>query len=242
MSGFATVVFDCDMTLVGVEGIDVLAKLTGADAGRIAALTQAAMDGALPLEAVYGKRLAEIRPGKREVAELAQRYRAALAPDAGETVAALRELDKTVRVISGGLRPPVEALAAELGIAADEVAAVGITFAADGSYADFERGSPLARAGGKAEILREWQLPRPALLVGDGSTDAEAADAVDAFAAYMGFAYRAAVAAAATWTLSDASLAPVLALAADEQDRRELEGSRWAELLARGDRLLEVSA
>ncbi len=198
MNGFASVVFDCDMTLTGVEGIDVLAELTGADAARIAALTQAAMDGELPLQAVYGERLAQIRPGEREMRELTDRYRAGCAPDAPETVAALRALKKAVRVLSGGLRPAVEALAADLGIASDEVAAVGVTFAADGSFLDYERDSPLARADGKAEVLRSWRLPRPLLLVGDGSTDAEAGGAADAFAAYMGFAYRPKVAAAAT--------------------------------------------
>ena len=43
--------------------------------------------------------------------------------------------------------------------------------------------SPLARSNGKAQVIRAWNLPRPALLVGDGATDREARPAVDAFAA-----------------------------------------------------------
>src|SRR5690606_26135611 len=129
------------------------------------------------------------------------------------TVAALRWLGKEVRVVSGGLRPPVEALARELGIAARHVAAVGIHFDGEGHYLDFERDSPLTRSGGKPDVVAAWSLPRPSLLVGDGSTDLEARSAVDCFAAFMGVVHRDAVAAGADVVISAPTLAPVLALA-----------------------------
>ncbi|HEX2203638.1 MAG TPA: HAD-IB family phosphatase [Longimicrobium sp.] len=235
-SGFASVVFDCDSTLARIEGIDELAS--GALAPEIAALTEAAMQGVIPLEEVYGRRLEILHPTRARVAALADAYVAALVADARETVAALRWLGKTVRIVSGGLRPPVEAVAAVLGIAPGEVAAVGIEFTDDGAYRDFERASPLARSGGKTIVLRGWNLPRPALMVGDGVTDLEAREAVDAFAAYMGVAHRPAVAAGADFVLAHESLAPVLALAASEDDRARLASSEWAELLRRGDALL----
>ncbi|HEX2094714.1 MAG TPA: HAD-IB family phosphatase [Longimicrobiaceae bacterium] len=233
--GFASVVFDCDSTLAAIEGID---KLAGEHAAEIRALTEAAMQGEIPLEEVYGRRLEIIRPTRERVEALARTYVAALVPDARETVAALRFLGKTVRILSGGLRPPVEALARELGLGAEQVGAVGIRFSPDGGYLDFEHGSPLARSGGKEALIRGWDLPRPALLVGDGATDREARPAVDAFAAYMGVAYRPAVAEGADWVLRDPSLAPVLALATDPEDRARLLDSPWAGLLERGGALL----
>jgi phosphoserine phosphatase len=234
--GFASVVFDCDSTLARIEGID---ELAGPHAAGIAALTEAAMNGSVALEDVYGRRLEVIRPTRERVEALGREYVAALVPDAREVVAALLWLGKTVRVVSGGLRPPVEAVARELGLRPEDVAAVGIDFGADGAYAGFERASPLARSGGKTVVVREWNLPRPALLVGDGATDLEARPAVDAFAAYMGVAWRAPVAAAADVVLASESLAPVLALAAAEEDRARLLASEWAALLRRGDELLE---
>jgi phosphoserine phosphatase len=132
----------------------------------------------------------------------------------------------------------VEEVARALGLSADAVAAVGIDFDRDGGYAGFERASPLARSGGKEGVIRAWRLPRPALLVGDGATDLEARPAVDAFAAYMGVAFRPAVAAGADFVLRDESLAAVLSLAADDADRERLRGGRWADLLARGDAAL----
>lgn len=227
MSGFATVVFDCDSTLVRIEGID---ELAGEYADQIRALTDAAMRGEVPLEDVYGRRLELIRPTRQRVDGIGRMYVETLVPHAREVVAALRWLGKTVRIVSGGLRPPVEAVAAELGLAPEDVAAVGISFDGDGAYAGFERESPLARSGGKAQVLGAWGLPRPVLLVGDGATDLEARPAVDAFAAYMGVAYRPAVADAADHVLRDESLAPVLALACSAEDRARLRGTEWEAL------------
>lgn len=233
--GFRTVVFDCDSTLAAIEGIDELA--TGR-AAEIRALTDAAMDGSVPLEEVYGRRLALLRPTRERVEALGKAYVAALVEDAAETVAALLWLGKAVRIVSGGLRPPVEALARHLGLPPEAVMAVGIDFDEAGEYAGFEERSPLTRSGGKTELLAAWSLPRPSLLVGDGATDREARPAVDAFAAYAGVVRREAAVEGADVVLSSRSLAPVLSLAASGEDRARLVTSRWAALLVRGDTLL----
>ncbi|HET8654563.1 MAG TPA: HAD-IB family phosphatase [Longimicrobiaceae bacterium] len=233
--GFRSVVFDCDSTLARIEGID---ELAGERATEVRQLTERAMAGALALDEVYGHRLSLIAPTLAQVQTLGRAYVDALVEDARETVAALRWLGKEVRVLSGGLRPPVEALARELGLEPSAVAAVGISFHGDGSYRDFERGSPLARNGGKPEVIRAWGLPRPSLLVGDGATDLEARPAVDCFAAFMGVVHRPAVAAGADVVISAPSLTPVLALAAGDSDRARLRDSEWAPLLARGESLL----
>jgi len=238
-AGFASVVFDCDSTLVAVEGIDELAR--GGHADAIRALTDAAMQGQVPLEEVYGRRLDIIRPTREQVDGIGRRYVDALVPDAREVVAALRWLGKTVRILSGGLRPPVEHVARELGLTTNDVAAVAIDFDAGGAYAGFESASPLTRNGGKPGVVEAWHLPRPSMLVGDGHTDLEARVVVDCFVAYMGVVWRPRVAREAGVLLRDPSLAPVLALAADDADRARLRTSEWAAVLARGEELLEIA-
>jgi phosphoserine phosphatase len=237
-SGFRSIVFDCDSTLAAIEGID---ELAGPHAAEIRALTDAAMAGEIPLEQVYGRRLALIRPTRAAVESLTETYVRALVEDADQVVRALLWLCKEVRIISGGLLPPVVGIARHLGLDANAVAAVRIRFTGDGEYAGFDEESPLGRSGGKARQLEAWGLPRPVLLVGDGATDAEARPAVDAFAAYMGVVFREPVAAGAEFVLRDRSLAPVLPLSADPEDHRRLRDSPFSALLARGEALLAAA-
>lgn len=234
-AGFRSVVFDCDSTLARIEGID---ELAGARVEEIRRLTDLAMEGAIPLQEVYGRRLELIGPSRAQVAALGPAYVEALVDDAREVVAALLWLGKEVRIVSGGLRPPVEELALELGLQPGAVEAVAISFDEDGRYVDYDRASLLARSGGKPDVITSWGLPRPSLLVGDGATDLEARSAVDCFAAYMGVAFRPAVAAGADFVLFAPSLAPVLALAVSPEEETRIEGSPWAELLRRGRELL----
>lgn len=226
--GFRSVIFDCDSTLTRIEGID---ELAGPQASEVRALTNAAMAGSVSLESVYGERLRHIRPSRSNLEALGRAYIDAMVPDARETVAALRWLGKSVRIVSGGLLAPVEMLARELRLGPEAVAAVRVHFDADGEYLEFDRESPLARSGGKGEVIREWNLPRRSLLVGDGATDLEARPAVDAFAAFTAIAHRAEVAAQADYVITVASLAPVLALAVDADDRARLRDSQWTYLL-----------
>ncbi|HEX2167954.1 MAG TPA: HAD-IB family phosphatase [Longimicrobiales bacterium] len=230
-----TVVFDCDSTLSAVEGIDELAVACRSE---VEALTDAAMRGDLPLEAVYGRRLELIRPTRRQLEELAALYVERLVPDAVAVVAALRAEGIGVRVLSGGLLPAVVAVADALGIPRSDVAAVGISFDGSGGYAGFDEVSPLARSRGKCDVLAAWREDgnAPMMLVGDGATDAEAADAVDVFVAFAGVAERAAVTAAADAVVRSPSLAPVLPLALGGETPR-LEIHR--QLFDRGAALLD---
>jgi phosphoserine phosphatase len=188
---FATVILDVDSTLSGIEGIDWLAARRGADvAARVAELTDRAMRGEIPLDAVYGERLGLVRPSAGDVAELAEAYAGAVAPGAAEAIARLREAGRTVVLVSGGLREAIVPLAASVGVAAGDVHAVGVRFDAAGAYAGFDAASPLTTQGGKRVIAERLGLPRPALAVGDGATDAAMRPAVDSFAAFTGFVRR----------------------------------------------------
>lgn len=207
-----TVVFDCDSTLSAIEGIEALAR---AHRPEVELLTEQAMSGEVPLEQVYGRRLALIQPTRSDLERLATEYIAALVPDAREVTAALQAEGVAVRVLSGGLRPAVCAFARELGIADDDVAAVDVRFDEAGRYAGYDADSPLARSGGKAELLAEWRSvgPAPILLVGDGATDVEAKPAADLFVVFTGVVERGVAVEAADVVVRARSLAPILPLA-----------------------------
>jgi phosphoserine phosphatase len=212
MSGFKTIIFDCDSTLTTIEGIEELAHQHRAEITR---LTELAMRGAVPLEEVYGRRLELIRPSRADVEALGVAYVRHLVPGVPDLVRTLHAEHFTVQVLSGGLAPAVGALARHLGVADARIAAVDVYFTEDGSYRGFDADSPLAQAGGK----RRWVegpgavLPRPILLVGDGATDLEARPAVDGFAAFIGVVHRLEVSSRADVVIEGPSLAPVLELA-----------------------------
>ncbi len=208
-----TVILDCDSTLSSIEGIDELA--TASQRVEIARLTDEAMRGVVPLEAVYARRLDIVRPGRARVAALGARYVEMLVDDAESVVRTLREEGVAVRLLSGGLRPAVLVLADALGVAPHDVRAVDVHFDERGEYAGFDASSPLARTGGKLAVVQDWTpaLPRPILLVGDGATDLEARPAVDRFVAYAGVISRPDVIAAADEVIASRSLAPLLPIA-----------------------------
>jgi phosphoserine phosphatase len=82
VSRFNSIVLDVDSTLSGIEGIDWLASLRGAEIQAWStALTDKAMEGKIPIEAVYGERMGAVRPVLREIEELGRVYvaRAAVA-------------------------------------------------------------------------------------------------------------------------------------------------------------------
>lgn len=195
---FRAVILDVDSTLSGIEGIDWLAQRRGPEVGaQVTALTDRAMAGEIPLDAVYGERLALIRPTRAEVDALSDVYLATVAIDAREVIARFHAAGVVVVLVSGGLREAILPLARHVGVRDDRVHAVGVRFGADGAYAGFDAASPLATQGGKPLVVRALALPAPALAVGDGSTDAAIRPVVHAFAAFTGFVRRDPVVAAA---------------------------------------------
>jgi phosphoserine phosphatase len=195
---YNSVILDVDSTLAALEGIDWLAARRGPDVvARVAALTDRAMQGEIALESVYGERLALVRPGRAELAALAEAYAAAVVPGAAEAVARLREAGVRVALVSGGIRQSIIPLARSLGIAPQDVHAVDVVVDMGGQYFAFDAGSPLATQTGKRDVATALLaagapggLPRPALAVGDGATDVAMKGVADAFAAFTGVVRR----------------------------------------------------
>jgi phosphoserine phosphatase len=191
---FATVILDVDSTLCGIEGIDWLAERRGKDiAKEVTALTDRAMRGEMPLEDVYGARLAMVHPRREDVDALGHEYVDSVSPGAIEAVSKWRANGVQVILLSSALRYSILRLALHLGLGPDEVYAVDVRFDAIGGWAGYDASSPLTRTTGKREIVSVLDLPRPMLMVGDGSTDRAVSGTVDAFAAFTGYVSRPAV-------------------------------------------------
>lgn len=180
------VFFDVDSTLVTIEGIDVLADGNP----EIAKLTDAAMNGEIPLDQVYAKRLEMIRPSKERVEGLGTTYVASVVDGARETIAALQDGGVIVHLVTAGIEQAIRPLADALNIR--NVHAVKLTFDANGDYKDFDRRSFLTRPGGKELVVRDVRARShgKAAFIGDGVSDLEAKPAVDLFIGFGGVVVR----------------------------------------------------
>lgn len=180
--------FDVDSTLVTIEGIDVLA---GGNP-EIQRLTGAAMNGEIPLDQVYARRLEIIRPGREQVAQLASTYICSLVEGAKGTIASLGNGGVIVHLVTAGIEQAVLPLADELNIPRRNVHAVALKFDESGAYEDFDRRSFLTRPGGKELVVRDIRARShgKAAFVGDGISDLEAKPAVELFIGFGGVVVR----------------------------------------------------
>lgn len=209
---FKTVIFDVDSTLAAIEGIDWLAALRGEKLAReCAELTERAMAGEVPIEAVYTRRLEWIRPTAAELLSLADAYIKALELGAAELIAQLHRMRVHVHLVSGGLRPAIMPLALRLGISGHCVHAVSLTRDVDGTFCLLDGEQPLATQRGKPLVVQQLALRPKIVMIGDGSTDAAVRGVVDEFIAYTGVARRENVVRVADHEASSfAALAPLL--------------------------------
>jgi len=182
------VFFDVDSTLVTIEGIDVLADGNP----EIAKLTDAAMNGEIPLDQVYAKRLEMIRPSKERVERLGSTYVESVVGGAKETIAALQDNGVIVHLVTAGIEQAIVPLADALHVNSRNVHAVKLTFDANGNYKDFDRRSFLTRTGGKELVVRDVRARShgKAAFIGDGVSDLEAKPAVDLFIGFGGVVVR----------------------------------------------------
>ncbi len=183
---------DCDSTLSAIEGIDELARVRGPEIfAEVVALTDAAMNGEVPLDEVFGRRMAIIRPTQSMADQVALRYLEAETAGMRELVSGLQARGWLTVILSGGFVPLIGPLARSLGI--EHIEAVPLHFAENGDYAGYGEDYPTTRGGGKNEVIREWKqamMPERVVMMGDGVSDLETKAEVDMFVGFGGVVAR----------------------------------------------------
>ncbi|HVJ44762.1 MAG TPA: HAD-IB family phosphatase, partial [Luteolibacter sp.] len=149
------------------------------------------MNGEIPLDQVFPKRMEIIRPDKATCAKVAAQYIKTVVPGAALLIRRLKKDGWLPVIISGGFAPLIEPLAKRLGI--DHVEAVPLYLDAKGNYAGYGTDYPTTRNLGKNEIIREWKaamLPERVGMMGDGISDLETKSDVDVFIGFGGVVKR----------------------------------------------------
>ncbi|WAC18524.1 HAD-IB family phosphatase [Luteolibacter sp. SL250] len=184
--------FDCDSTLSSIEGIDELARARGAKVyAQVVALTDAAMNGAIPLDEVFPRRMEIIRPDRKTCDAVAAQYISTMMPGAVGLIKWLKKNNWLPVIVSGGFAPLIKPLADHLGI--EHVEAVPLHLDGKGKYAGYGTDYPTTRNLGKNEIIREWKaalLPAKTAMMGDGISDLETKQDVDLFFGFGGVVAR----------------------------------------------------
>lgn len=236
IDGFAfdSVIFDCDSTLSSVEGIDELASLVGM--GRqVAALTKAAMEGTIPFESVYEKRLELLKPKRELILQLGSIYRENLVEDAKEVIEGLQLLGITIYIVSGGFSAALVELGRMLALPDRQIFGTDLIHDEKGNFQGFVEG-PLRRNNGKLQIIR--QIPGRKLVVGDSITDLETKEIVDLFVGYGGVVRRKRVEKEAEVYLYHRSLSPILIIASGYEKSLKLLSTKYRRYVGKGLDLL----
>ena len=183
---FDSVIFDCDGTLSAIEGVDYLAQLNHT-ASQVSAITKQCMGAEGLSSKNYATRLDLIKPTIKQLQQLQQRYIQTLAPQAKASIDLLHRLNKTVYVVSAGIRDAIIPLTTALGVADKNVYGVEVFFDSNGDYLDFDAQSPLVtRSCNNTVIERMLQADNRAVLIGDGANDLAAKHSVARFIGYGG--------------------------------------------------------
>lgn len=207
-----SVIFDCDGTLSTLEGIDVIAEHNGVGQ-EVVALTKEAMGRSGMNPDLYKKRLDLVRPTQEQVLALGNEYYANRVEDADHVIRVLKQLQKSIYIVSAGLYPAVKYFGKLLDIPENNIIAVNITFDSQGRYINYDMDSPLAYTKGKRIIVSALKKTNPSIaFIGDGLNDVETLDLVERFIGYGGKFYRENIASRCQFYIRSASLAPVLPL------------------------------
>jgi HAD superfamily phosphoserine phosphatase-like hydrolase len=155
------------------------------------ALTDAAMNGEIPIHEVFPRRMEMIRPDKELCDKVASQYVDTIVPGVREFIQEAKNAGWLPVILSGGFAPLIQPLAATLGI--DHVEAVPLYLDEAGCYVDYGRDYPTTHNLGKNEVIREWKsamLPEQVIMIGDGASDLETKPDVNLFIGFGGVVAR----------------------------------------------------
>ena len=189
----AHLVLDFDSTIVTVESLDELAAIAlegrsdrAEVLARIRSITDAGMDGSLPIDQSLSQRLALLQFDRAMVDRLIARLHEAVSPSLRAHEQELRQGADRVWVVTSGFHEWIDPVVEALGIDRSHVCANRLLWSADGRSLGLDPSSTLASPRSKPRAVRALGLVGRVIAVGDGITDWEIRDAgaADEFIAF----------------------------------------------------------
>ncbi|MGH8278120.1 MAG: phosphoglycerate dehydrogenase [Gammaproteobacteria bacterium] len=171
-------ILDFDSTVARREILQVMAEVAIPDAAararvqaELSTLTDAAMSGRMDYGESLRARLKLLRMPRAGIAEVVARLKQDITPSFLRNREFLAAHAAAIHVLTSGFREIVEPVIVELGLRPDHVHANTLVFDAQGLSTGCDWANPLAREGGKVEVVRALGLEGRVVVVGDGWSD-----------------------------------------------------------------------
>jgi len=146
------------------------------------------MNGEIPLEEVFIKRLEIIKPDKKDLQKIADIYLQNITIHADTVIKKLQKANHRVFIITGGYNTCIRKIVQKLKI--KHVFANQIIFNPDGTYQKLNQTIPLWKNTGKAEIVKQikQKYPHKTIMIGNSISDLQAG--ADQFICFTGVVAR----------------------------------------------------
>lgn len=218
---YKTVFVDVDSCVSGIEGINKMAQIHGKEQ-EVSRLTDRAMNGEIPLDAIFEKRLELICPNREDLNTVAAEYIKTITPHARTVIDILVQNGVDVWLISGGFKDAILPLAHYLGIGERNVLANTLFFFEDGSYRGFDKENPLWQKNGKRKVIEnlkgKGRLGTGKIaIIGDGMSEIETGPITDLRIGFFGHQLRPNVKELADVFIASKTFLPLLPLTLDEE-------------------------
>lgn len=182
------VCFDVDSTVCQGEAIDELAKFCGVGKD-VQMLTEMAMNEKTDFREILWRRLNLIKPSQSDLKQFIQEFPPKLTPGIKEVVQQLKRRGVAVYLVSGGFYCVIKNVGNILNISKDHIFCNKLHFDFEGNYVGFDENQPTSLSGGKRKVMallnKEFGY-KNLVIIGDGSTDAEACPPAKAFIGFGG--------------------------------------------------------
>mgnify|MGYP002783679538 CR=1 FL=1 len=173
-------VIDFDSTFTKVEAFDVLAEISLKDhpdaeelARQIKEITDQGMNGSLSFRESLEKRVAILRPNRRQLSQLVVALRDKVSESFKRNKEFFQAYADDIYIISNGFHAFIDPIVTEFGIKPENIFANRFLFDEAGNVIGFDKENPLSVNNGKVEQLKRLNLPGDVYVIGDGYTDYE---------------------------------------------------------------------
>jgi D-3-phosphoglycerate dehydrogenase len=177
-------VFDFDSTLVQVESLPELARISLKHhperverLREVERITELTATGAMSMAEGIARRLELASAHRKHIDSLVRVLRRSLTPSVKRNRLFFKKCRSQIYVLSNGFREFIEPVLDTIGLDSRHLFANSLTFDDRGYVVGYDTRNPLIHQDGKARVLRSLQLAGECLVIGDGFSDVQIKDA-----------------------------------------------------------------